>query len=96
MIQLSCFELILLLKLDKQFPVEQFEATVSQSTVPSPLLFLGMAAHLLRDNVGRGAGQSGAGRDIVWYVILIRAARSSPRSQLRVHACALLPPSSIV
>ena len=32
------FELILLLKLDKQFPVEQFEATVSQSTVPNPLL----------------------------------------------------------
>ena len=31
------FDLILLLKLDKQFPVEQFEATVSQSTVPSPL-----------------------------------------------------------
>ena len=27
-----------MLKLDKQFPVEQFEATVSQSTVPSPLL----------------------------------------------------------
>ena len=30
------FELILLLELDKQFPVEQVEATVSQSTVPSP------------------------------------------------------------
>ena len=30
------FEFILLLKLDKRFPVEQFEATVSQSTVPSP------------------------------------------------------------
>ena len=29
---------ILLLKLDKQFPIEQFEATVSQSTVPSPPL----------------------------------------------------------
>ena len=34
----SFFELILVLKLDKQFPVEQFEATVSQSTVPSPPL----------------------------------------------------------
>ena len=34
------FELILLLKLDKQLPVERFEATVSQSTVPSPLLAL--------------------------------------------------------
>ena len=33
--QLELFELILLLKFDKQFPVEQFEATVSQSTVPS-------------------------------------------------------------
>ena len=29
--------LILLLKLNKQFPVEQFEATLSQSAVPSPL-----------------------------------------------------------
>ena len=32
------FELVLLLRLDKQFPVQQFEAMVSQSTVPSPLL----------------------------------------------------------
>ena len=31
-------ELILSLKLDNQFPIEQFEATVSQSTVPSPPL----------------------------------------------------------
>ena len=30
------FELILLLKLDKRFHVERFEATVSQSTIPSP------------------------------------------------------------
>ena len=36
--QFEFFELILLLKLDKQFPVEQFEATASQSTAPSPLL----------------------------------------------------------
>ena len=36
--QFEFFELILLLKLDKQFPVEQFEATASQSTVPSPPL----------------------------------------------------------
>ena len=34
--QFELFELILFLKLDKQFPVEQFEATASQSTVPSP------------------------------------------------------------
>ena len=36
--QFELFELILLLKLDTKFPVEQFEATVSQSTVPSPAL----------------------------------------------------------
>ena len=36
--QFELFELILLLKLDRQLPVERFEATVSQSTVPSPLL----------------------------------------------------------
>ena len=45
------FELILLLKLDKQFPVEQFEPTVSQSTVPSPPLIydtdFGRRHHLL-------------------------------------------------
>ena len=35
--QFELFELILLLKLDKRLPVERFEATVSQSTVPSPL-----------------------------------------------------------
>ena len=29
----------LLSKLDKWFPVEHFEATVSQSAVPAPLLF---------------------------------------------------------
>ena len=31
-------ELILLLKLDKRLPAEQFEATASQSTIPSPPL----------------------------------------------------------
>ena len=36
--QFELFELILLLKLDKQFPVEQFEAAGSQSTVPFPPL----------------------------------------------------------
>ena len=34
--QFELSELVLLLKLDKQLPVEQFEATVYQSTVPSP------------------------------------------------------------
>ena len=32
------FELILFLELDKQLPVEQFEAAVSQSTLPSSRL----------------------------------------------------------
>ena len=34
--QFELFELILLLKLDKRLPVEQFQAAVSPSTVPSP------------------------------------------------------------
>ena len=42
--QFELFELILLLKLDNRFPVEQFEATVSQSTVPSPPLII--TAHI--------------------------------------------------
>ena len=39
-VRFELFELVLLLKSDKQFPVEQFEATASQSTVPSPLLMV--------------------------------------------------------
>ena len=39
-VQFELFELTLLLKVDKQFPVEQFGATVSQSTVPSLSLLL--------------------------------------------------------
>ena len=38
--QFELFELILLLRLYKGLPVEQFEAAVSQSTVPFPLLKL--------------------------------------------------------
>ena len=34
--QFELFELVLFLKLDKRFPVERFETTASQSTVPSP------------------------------------------------------------
>ena len=49
--QIYKFELVLLLKLDKQFPVEQFDATVSQSTVPSPPL---------RPSSGRAAPRTGA------------------------------------
>ena len=37
---IRAFELVLLSKLDKQLPVERFEAAVSQSTVPSPPLRL--------------------------------------------------------
>ena len=36
--QSELFELILFLKLDKQLPVEQFEAVASQSIVPFPPL----------------------------------------------------------
>ena len=34
--QFELFEFLLFLTLDKRFPVERFEATVSQSTGPSP------------------------------------------------------------
>ena len=36
--QFELFELILLFQVDRQFPVEQFEAKLSQPAVPSPLL----------------------------------------------------------
>ena len=36
--QFEPFELVLILKLDEQFPVEHSEPTAFQSTVPSPLL----------------------------------------------------------
>ena len=36
--QFELFEFILLLKLEERFPIEQFEATLSQSIVPSPSL----------------------------------------------------------
>ena len=38
--QFELFELIILLDLEQQLSIEQFEATASQSTVPSPLLLL--------------------------------------------------------
>ena len=44
--QFELFELILLLKFDKRFPVEQFEAAASQSAaVPSPLLYFHSCVH---------------------------------------------------
>ena len=45
--QFEFFELILMLRLDKRSPVEQFEATVSQSTVPSPPLSYGSGRLLI-------------------------------------------------
>ena len=59
--QFELFELILLLKVDKQITVEQFEATVSQSAVPSPLLEVQVAiaavcnSRTLRDEALRHA-----------------------------------------
>ena len=44
--QFELFELILLSKLDRRFPVERFAATVSQSTVPSPRLKKGFSVLL--------------------------------------------------
>ena len=52
------FELTLLSKLDRQFPVEQFEATVSQSTVPP----------LLKAGGGRSGVAAGPGHNIYIYI----------------------------
>ena len=41
-LKFDVFELILSLKLDKQFSIEQFEAAISQSTVHSPPLFISL------------------------------------------------------
>ena len=52
-VQFELFELILLLKSDKRLPVEQFEATVSQSkegTLP-PLLSALARGHTHADNL---------------------------------------------
>ena len=57
--QFELFELILVLKLDKQFPVEQFEATVSQSTVASPPpLKVGSARTCERGGAGMQQGDA--------------------------------------
>ena len=57
-VQFELFELILLLKLDNKFPVEQFEATVSQSTVPSPLSAAGLRIAPFEPNSGLHAAVS--------------------------------------
>ena len=49
------FELILLLNLDKQLPVERFEAAVPQSTVPSPPLRAARRQHQPRPPATIGA-----------------------------------------
>ena len=66
------FELILLLKLDEQFPVEQFEARVSQSKAPSPPLMiacmLSPAGRFTKTGTGNevlAAEDSGAARSVV-------------------------------
>ena len=56
-VQFESFELILLLKLDKQVSVEQFEPTVSQSTVPSPPLK--MSERCLKISMGQELLQDG-------------------------------------
>ena len=61
-VRFELFELVLLLKLDKQFPVEQFEATVSQSTVPSPLLSISV-----RVSVSVGVDVSGKCEQQCWH-----------------------------
>ena len=62
--QFELSELILLLRLDKQFPFEQSEATVSQSTVPSPLLNVGH--HRLRASCHEATAQA-----YTYYYILL-------------------------
>ena len=62
--QFQVFELILLLKLDKQLPVDRFKAAVSQSTVPSPLLNVALpgACHAEEDVVPGRDGRGGEDR----------------------------------
>ena len=77
--QFEFFELDLLSRLDKQVSAEQFEPTVSQSTVPSPLLHL--PARVLgnlclaaptagRSWLGREAEQEAVPSDITMYSIV--------------------------
>ena len=61
-VQFELLELILVLTLDKQFPVEQVEATVSQSAVPSPPL--SQATLDLRYRAGRGSPESQSNLEI--------------------------------
>ena len=67
--QFELFELILLLKLDGQFHVEQFESTVSQSTVPSPPLMYKSVAGLLYGFVLRTVSGMAMGRGVLMGVV---------------------------
>ena len=58
--QFDLFELILLLKLDKRFPGERFEATVSQSKFPSPPLTKAAAGGRRAARAARAHARSGA------------------------------------
>ena len=75
--QFEFVELTILLQVDKRFPVEQFEATVSQSTVPSPTLTSGE-----EEREQCGPGTSGGSK--VACRLLLR--RPFPRSTLRKPA----------
>ena len=58
------------MKLDKQFPVEQFEATVSQSTVPSPPLSIRIAS---QSPAALQKRSSGGTRASCWGFLLQRS-----------------------
>ena len=69
-VQFQLFESILLLKLAKQFPVERFEAEVSEQTVPSPPLavarcLVGVAERHGREGPGPAAPRRAARRGIL-------------------------------
>ena len=61
--QFEFFEFILLLKLDKQFPVDNLLATASQSTVPSPLLFYDHSESVASKRGWRKRGRRGSAID---------------------------------
>ena len=78
--QFEFFELMLLLKLETQFPAEQFETAVSRSTVPSPPSERGRHRRglALRGESGLGASQArlddpggeGGHRGAIWQIMM--------------------------
>ena len=77
--------LILLLKLDKRFPVEQFEATLSQSTVPSPPLKRVLDLDMETDRTQRVRKHAEQAAAHLQDVSTVGRARRKPRA----NACAL-------